>query len=124
MHSGNPIATHDDVNDMLVGAPAGGSNSSSILTEPSWGFYHEIGHNYQSGLWTWGWTTEVTVNIFSLRLSYINFGMMPLQNPWMGDVPAFYAAYNANPVFRDNDARQLLYSYAEIIEKIGWRFIK
>lgn len=49
---------------------------------------------------------------------------MPLSAPWMGDVPAFYTAYNAAPAFDSGDARKCLFIYAEMIENIGWAFMK
>lgn len=58
MHSGYPVMTHMDVEKTFV----------DLYTHPKdgWGFYHEFGHNHQSGDWTFGGTTEVTVNLFTL----------------------------------------------------------
>lgn len=58
MHSGYPIMTHLDVQKAMVDLPSARGNS--------WGFFHELGHNHQSGDWTFAGTGEVTVNFFSL----------------------------------------------------------
>ena len=63
MHAGNPI---------MVPIEYGSTNyAASILDESyiknnAWGFWHEIGHEYQQAPWTWGDLGEVTVNLFSL----------------------------------------------------------
>jgi hypothetical protein len=58
MHSGYPIMTHLDV--------AGHVTNLAKLQAGSWGHFHELGHNHQSGDWTFEGTGEVTCNIFSL----------------------------------------------------------
>jgi len=61
MHSGYPIMTFEDV-----------ANTFTDITKlrakggPVWGFYHEMGHNFQRGEWTFSGTGEVTNNLFSL----------------------------------------------------------
>ncbi|MDI9603152.1 MAG: M60 family metallopeptidase [Acidobacteriota bacterium] len=62
MHSGYPIMTHLDAVDLSV-------DVDRLLTEGSWGHFHEMGHNHQSGHWTFDGTGEVTVNLFSLYVS-------------------------------------------------------
>jgi hypothetical protein len=62
MHSGYPIMTWLDVQEKFVDikilrGPDGGTN---------WGFYHELGHNYQESEWTWDGWVETTNNLFSL----------------------------------------------------------
>jgi hypothetical protein len=59
MHSGYPIMT------WLVSAPVA-VDLKKLRTEGSWGHFHELGHNHQSGDWTFNGATEVTVNLFSL----------------------------------------------------------
>ena len=59
MHSGYPIMAHLDVKNTIV-------NLKELATKGNWGFFHELGHNHQSGDWTFEGTGEVTVNIFSL----------------------------------------------------------
>jgi len=62
MHSGYPIMTHLDIAPHMV-------NYQALLTNErgrDWGLFHEMGHNHQSGDWTFGGTVEVTVNLFTL----------------------------------------------------------
>ena len=58
MHAGYPLMAHLDVKEKLVDV--------AHMLEGNWGFYHEVGHNHQSGAWTFAGTGEVTVNIFTL----------------------------------------------------------
>ncbi len=62
MHSGYPIMTHLDAAPRMV------SYDKLIGKDrtTNWGLYHEMGHNHQSSLWTFGGTGEVTVNLFSM----------------------------------------------------------
>lgn len=62
MHSGYPIMTHLDAVPLSL-------DVDRLLTEGSWGHFHEMGHNHQSGHWTFDGTGEVTVNLFSLYVS-------------------------------------------------------
>jgi hypothetical protein len=62
MHSGYPIMMHLDVAETVV-------DQKRIMTNGHggvWGFFHEIGHNYQVGDWTFSGTGEVTNNLFAL----------------------------------------------------------
>lgn len=60
LHNGYPMMYH---------LPWGGFDTVSDLASQregkGWGFYHEIGHNHQSGDWTPDGTGEVTCNIFT-----------------------------------------------------------
>jgi len=58
MHSGYPIMTHLDAAARMV--------DQSVILRGEWGLFHELGHNHQSGDWTFGGTGEVTVNLFTL----------------------------------------------------------
>lgn len=62
MHAGYPIMTWEDVSQRFV--------DLSVLRgkegNPNWGFYHELGHNYQRPEWTWSGWGEVTNNLFSV----------------------------------------------------------
>ncbi len=61
MHAGYPIMTWLDVTKRFV--------DISVLRGkeggPLWGFYHELGHNYQLSNWTWDGWGETTNNLFS-----------------------------------------------------------
>jgi hypothetical protein len=59
MHSGYPIMTFLDVVPWEM-------DRAYLLEHGSWGHFHEMGHNHQSGDWTFDGTGEVTVNLFSL----------------------------------------------------------
>lgn len=60
MHSGYPIMTHLDAAADMV--------DLARMQKGPWGLFHELGHNHQNRDWTFGGTTEVTVNLFSLYL--------------------------------------------------------
>ena len=62
MHSGYPIMTWEDVAKRFVDIKILRGNSGN----PNWGFYHELGHNYQQPSWTWSGWGEVTNNLFSV----------------------------------------------------------
>jgi Peptidase M60, enhancin and enhancin-like/N-terminal domain of M60-like peptidases/Cadherin-like domain len=112
MHSGYPIA-------------AFGNNLANMVDSDSgddWGFFHELGHNHQSGNWTFSTETEVTVNIMSMR-SYDSIGSLPADNwddMWSAAgraplIPAFISGgrLRTNP-------KQSLTTYAQLYEGFGW----
>ena len=59
MHSGYPIMTWMDAAPRFV-------NLEQLMAKGDWGMFHEMGHNHQQGTWTFGGTTEVTCNLFSV----------------------------------------------------------
>jgi len=59
MHSGYPIMTH-------LESAAHAVDVETLSTEGNWGHFHELGHNAQRPDWTFGGTTEVTCNLFTL----------------------------------------------------------
>ena len=59
MHSGYPIMTFLDAAPRFV-------NVQDLRRQGDWGMFHEMGHNHQSGDWTFAGAGEVTVNLFSL----------------------------------------------------------
>lgn len=61
MHSGYPIMTFEDVAKTFCDLPKLSQKGSHL-----WGFYHEMGHNFQEGAWTFEGTGEVTNNLFSV----------------------------------------------------------
>jgi hypothetical protein len=81
MHSGYPIMTGDDVARTFC--------DLSILRGnvgiKCWGFYHEMGHNFQQPEWTWDAFGEVTNNLFSL------YGTETLNGVKVGAHPAMTA---------------------------------
>ncbi|MCC6442541.1 MAG: hypothetical protein IT210_03675 [Armatimonadetes bacterium] len=62
MHSGYPIMTFLDVPPVM----ADRDKMASGGAKSCWGFWHELGHNHQSGHWTFEGTGETTNNLFSL----------------------------------------------------------
>ncbi len=78
MHSGYPIMTGEDVAKTFCDV--------STLRGPDaikcWGFYHEMGHNFQQPEWTWAAFGEVTNNLFSL------YGTETLNGALIGAHPA------------------------------------
>ena len=58
MHAGYPI--------MMPFSYAANLLDVDYITTNAWGFWHELGHEYQQRTWTWGDVGEVTVNLFSL----------------------------------------------------------
>lgn len=62
MHSGYPIMAHLDVASLMVDLP----RIVGFRVDGVWGFFHEMGHNYQSSDWTFDGTGEVTCNLFTL----------------------------------------------------------
>jgi len=61
MHSGYPIMTFLDAAPRFVSV-------QNLRAKGDWGMFHEMGHNHQSGDWTFGGTGEVTENLFSLYI--------------------------------------------------------
>jgi len=73
MHSGYPIMTGDDVAVTFCDlAKLRGQGNT-------WGFYHELGHNFQQGAWTFDGTGEVTCNLLSLYGSEVLNGITPAE---------------------------------------------
>lgn len=60
MHAGYPIMTFEDVANTFTDVKKLRSKDFP------WGFYHELGHNFQESAWTFDGTGEVTNNLFSL----------------------------------------------------------
>lgn len=67
-HSGYPTMFFDSY---LLGTPFETTLRSS---DTDWGMFHEFGHNYQMGAWSYVYGTESTVNIFSLHAQEQFFG--------------------------------------------------
>jgi len=59
MHSGYPFMCHLDSAPMIT-------DLAKLRANGDWGFFHELGHNHQSPMWSFPGQGEVTVNFFSL----------------------------------------------------------
>ena len=90
-----------------------------ITTEGSWGHYHELGHNHQSGAWTFNGYGEVTNNVMGLlceeRLADIKLGS---GRGWLGDLDGALAARLGPPA--KEDARGNLAMYVPVLREFGW----
>jgi hypothetical protein len=80
MHSGYPIMTGDDVAKAFCDVKLlRGRNA------PIWGYYHEMGHNFQRPEWTWEAWGETTNNLFSMygadRINATPIGAHPAMGP-------------------------------------------
>ena len=69
MHAGYPIMTWMDQPKNFT--------SKEALLKGNWGIFHELGHNHQSGHWTFDGTGEVTCNIFSMYVFDVLCGVKP-----------------------------------------------
>lgn len=123
MHSGYPIMTHIDVADTFCDLAKLRSKSHT------WGFYHEMGHNFQQSAWTWDGTGEVTNNLFSL---YGNEKLNGVTPDTYGDAhPAMapkavkdrltkYLADGAHYDKWRSDPFLALSMYVQLREQFGW----
>ncbi|MFQ5459414.1 MAG: M60 family metallopeptidase, partial [Anaerolineae bacterium] len=117
MHAGYPIMTHLDQSSNVVDA--------AHLSGGNWGLFHEVGHNHQSGDWTFAGTGEVTVNLFTLYVYDKVAGIPPEDHP-QGSAAA-RAEQMARYDFRHPDFEQwkrepflALVSYIELQQAFGW----
>ena len=123
MHSGYPIMTHMDVADTFCDlAKLKGKGKT-------WGFYHEMGHNFQQSAWTWDGTGEVTNNLFSLYGNEVMNGVTPETygdaHPAMApkavhDRLVKYLNNGAHYETWRSDAFLALTMYAQLREQFGW----
>lgn len=120
MHSGYPIMTGDDVAATFVNV--------DLLRSPTgkvWGFYHEMGHNFQEGEWTFGGTGEVTNNLFSLYGAEKINGIMAGAHPNMAPdkiKPRFDKYIENGAKFEEwkSDPFLALYMYVQVQKQFGW----
>jgi hypothetical protein len=123
MHSGYPLMAGLDISGTLVDKDGIVNRKHSGV----WGLFHEIGHNHQNALWTYGGTTEVTVNLFSLYVFEKMCGLYPKDNIHGGVLPANrekkfgkYLAHGAPFDEWKRDPFLALYMYSMIQEAFGW----
>ncbi len=121
MHSGNPIMTWMDQEEIVLGL------DGKLFTEGSWGHFHEIGHNMQRGEWTFKGTGEVTTNIFTLYNMEKMFNISPKDHPMLKDTRNKYKAYlKKGGDYNEwkDDAFLALMTYVKLQEKFGWSAYK
>ncbi len=123
MHSGYPIMTFEDVAETFV------DEAKLRGKGKTWGFYHEMGHNFQEGPWTFDGTGEVTNNLFSLYGSEKLNGITPdtygEAHPAMEKVArnkrvADYIAAGADFNKWKSDPFLALTMYTQMREAFGW----
>lgn len=123
MHSGYPIMTFEDVAETFV------DEAKLRGKSKTWGFYHEMGHNFQEGPWTFDGTGEVTNNLFSLYGSEKLNGITPdtygEAHPAMEKVArqkrvADYIAVGADFNKWKSDPFLALTMYSQLREAFGW----
>ena len=123
MHSGYPIMTFEDVAKTFADVTKLRGRGAT------WGFFHELGHNFQEGDWTFDGTGEVTNNLFSLYGSEVMNGITPpeygIAHPAMSSDArkkrlAGYLAKGAHFEDWKNDPFLALTMYAQLREAFGW----
>ena len=116
MHSGYPIMTWMD-------QPKNFTSKESLL-KGNWGIFHELGHNHQSGHWTFDGTTEVTCNIFSMFVFDRLCGVAPAKGRVnLDEVARNHAKHAANGKSFDYWKKEpflALSMYVQLQDAFGW----
>lgn len=120
MHSGYPIMTHLDAAPAMV--------SREKLLAGQWGLFHELGHNHQSGDWTFDGTGEVTCNLFSLYICETVCGLPQRAGhdalPKLDEGMKKYVAAGAKFEQWKRDPFLALTMYVQLREAFGWDAFK
>ena len=120
MHAGYPVMTPTQTERGLV--------DLAYLKERGdrWGFFHEFGHNHQSGDWTFSGSGEVTVNLFTLYNFYEQYGT-PISETRRDMRPEVRKATKQKHIAEGTPFEQwkqspflALTMYVELIEEFGW----
>ncbi len=103
LHAGYPIMLYEGITSKSMIDIDGIQNVKS-----GWGFWHELGHNYQQKAWVWDAIVEVTCNIFSLYIQdkYNNESRLFSENAYENTFK-FIEKENKNKDY--NDDRQIGY---------------
>ena len=121
MHSGYPIMTHLDVAPRVV-------DVEDLRARGTWGHFHEMGHNHQSGDWTFGGAGEVTVNLFSLyvmdKVCGIAGGHPAVTGEQRAKKTKKHLAGGADFQQWKRDPFLALIMYAQLQEAFGWEAYK
>ncbi len=121
MHSGYPIMAHLDVERAIVTA------EKIAKGEDTWGYFHEIGHNHQSGDWTFEGTGEVTVNLFTMYVHDTICHRRDLGRPDLTDPEKFDAKirsyFQRGAHFEEwkQDPFLALCMYIQLQHAFGWK---
>lgn len=121
MHAGYPIMTGPDVAERFVDLSVlRGGDGGKV-----WGFYHELGHNFQERDWNWNGTGEVTNNLFSLygceKLNGVTVGAHSALVPdkLRGKMREYFAA-GAKYESLTRDPFLFLAMYIQLQKQFGW----
>ena len=125
MHSGYPLMTLLDMPEVMVDKARIKANGHGGV----WGLFHELGHNHQSGDWTFGGTGEVTVNLFTMYVFDKVCGLPPTKaHGAIADAERArnLKAYLAAPDFEKwkGDPFLALIMYIQVQEAFGWDAFK
>jgi hypothetical protein len=121
MHAGYPVMTHMDVEKEFI--------NLRNNPEKGWGFYHEFGHNHQSGDWTFDGTGEVTVNLFTLyNLKQLGIKKESAHSEQESEQRTkkrneYFAAGSPFNQWK-SDPFLALIMYSDIIDEFGWEPFK
>ncbi|EFC44438.1 predicted protein [Naegleria gruberi] len=90
-----------------------------------WGHYHELGHNFQEGAWTYDQSGEVTCNIFSLYLEEHYPDSANTYGKGFNPPRGLETTYKGNtqPFKGDWTSAGLLF-YLDLIQAFGWVAIR
>jgi hypothetical protein len=119
MHAGNPIMYKMSTIPKLIDMQHPGF--------PNWGFLHELGHNFQQSVYTFGGTGEVTCNIFTLYGFHSIEREDMVEKKWrkgaekkphyLEEGADFNGTWKRTPFLA-------LHTYHELIREFGWEAIK
>lgn len=124
MHSGYPIM-------YFIGKESKKIVDINQIQKEAWGFWHELGHNYQQLAWRWSQIVEVTCNIHSIHIRemYGNPSRLDeIQNDGKSDYEkAMEFINNSNPNKNYNDDSQIsvmsrLVMFIQLQRAYGWDF--
>lgn len=120
MHSGYPIMTWMDQTKNLV--------DKAHLLKGNWGIFHELGHNHQSGHWTFDGTVEVTCNLFTMYVFDALCGVRPAKGRVSLEKVAEYYAKHAQGgksfAAWKKDPFLALAMYVQLQDAFGWDAFK
>ncbi|MBI5683989.1 MAG: hypothetical protein HZC54_02815 [Verrucomicrobia bacterium] len=116
MHSGYPImAWMDQIKNFT---------SKEALLNGNWGIFHELGHNHQSGHWTFEGAGEVTCNIFSMLVFDKLCGVKPAKGRVsLEKVDEYYRKHAASGKSFEQwkkDPFLALAMYVQLQDAFGW----
>jgi hypothetical protein len=116
MHAGYPIMAWMD-------QPKNFTSREGLL-KGNWGIFHELGHNHQSGHWTFDGTGEVTCNLFTMYVFDQLCGVPPAKGRVsLEKVAGFYNKHAAGGKSFERwkkDPFLALAMYVQLQDAFGW----